>query len=119
MVHILDPSRDVEGNYHSYSVVLSDGRVLSGMLAGESATSIELIDAEAQRRQILREDIDELNRSGKSVMPEGFEKLVSREEFSDLLGIPHRTNAVCAARFSAGGNELERGQHVPNRGFAG
>ena len=85
MVHILDPSRDVEGNYHSYSVVLSDGRVLSGMLAGESATSIELIDAEAQRRQILREDIDELNRSGKSVMPEGFEKLVSREEFSDLL----------------------------------
>jgi putative heme-binding domain-containing protein len=85
MVHILDPSRDVEGNYHSYSVVLGDGRVLSGMLAGESATSVELIDSEANRRQILREDIDELSRSGKSVMPEGFEKLVSRQEFSDLL----------------------------------
>jgi putative heme-binding domain-containing protein len=85
LVHILDPSRDVEGNYHAYSVVLADGRVLSGMLAGESATSIELIDAEANRRQILREDIDELTRSGKSVMPEGFEKLVSREELADLL----------------------------------
>jgi putative membrane-bound dehydrogenase-like protein len=85
LVHILDPSRDVEGNYHSYSVVLADGRVLSGMLAGESATSIELIDAEAQRRQILREDIDELTRSGKSVMPEGFEKLVSREDLANLL----------------------------------
>jgi putative membrane-bound dehydrogenase-like protein len=85
LVHILDPSRDVEGNYHSYSVVLADGRVLSGMLAGESATSIELIDAEANRRQILREEIDELTRSGKSVMPEGFEKLVSREELADLL----------------------------------
>jgi hypothetical protein len=85
MVHILDPSRDVEGNYHSYTAILSDGRVLSGMLAGESATSVELIDSEANRRQILREDIDELSRSGKSVMPEGFEKLVSREQFSDLL----------------------------------
>jgi putative membrane-bound dehydrogenase-like protein len=85
MVHILDPSRDVEGNYHSYTVILSDGRVLNGMLAGESATSIELIDPEANRRQILREDIDQLSRSGKSVMPEGFEKLVSREQFSDLL----------------------------------
>jgi putative heme-binding domain-containing protein len=85
LVHILDPSRDVEGNYYSYSVVLNDGRVLSGMLAGESATSIELIDAEAQRRQILREDIDELSRSGKSVMPDGFEKLITRTELSDVL----------------------------------
>jgi putative heme-binding domain-containing protein len=85
LAHILDPSRDVEGNYHSYSVVLADGRVLTGMLAGESATSIELIDAEAKRRQILREDIDALTRSGKSVMPDGFEKLVTREEFADLL----------------------------------
>jgi putative heme-binding domain-containing protein len=85
LVHILDPSRDVEGNYHAYSVVLTDGRVLNGMLAGESATSIELIDGEAKRRQILREDIEELSRSSKSVMPDGFEKLVSRGELSDLL----------------------------------
>jgi putative heme-binding domain-containing protein len=85
LVHILDPSRDVEGNYHSYSVVLNDGRVLSGMLAGESAASIELIDDQAQRRQVLREDIEELTRSGKSVMPDGFEKLLTRTEFSDLL----------------------------------
>jgi putative membrane-bound dehydrogenase-like protein len=85
LVHILDPSRDVEGNYHSYTVVLADGRVLSGMLAGESATSIELLDDKAQRQQILRSDIDELTRSGKSVMPEGFEKQLARSELADLL----------------------------------
>jgi putative membrane-bound dehydrogenase-like protein len=85
LVHILDPSRDVEGNYHSYTVVLTDGRVMSGMLAGESATSIELLDDKAQRQQILRSDIDELSRSGKSVMPEGFEKQLSCTELGDLL----------------------------------
>jgi putative heme-binding domain-containing protein len=85
LVHVLDPSRDIEGNYHSYTLLLNDGRVLSGMLAGESATSIELVDAEAKRHAILREDIDELTRSVKSVMPEGFEKQLSRAELSDLL----------------------------------
>jgi putative heme-binding domain-containing protein len=65
--------------------VLNDGRVLNGLLAGESATSIELIDAQARRIPILREDIDELTRSGNSLMPDGFEKLLSRSEFRDLL----------------------------------
>jgi putative membrane-bound dehydrogenase-like protein len=85
LVHILDPSRDVEGNYQAYVVVLNDGRVLNGMLAGESSTSIDLIDGEGKRRAILREDIEELTRTGKSFMPEGFEKQLSRVQLSDIL----------------------------------
>ena len=83
--HILDPSRDVEGNYQAYVVMLQEGRVLNGMLAGESATSIELVDAQAKRITILREEIDELARSGASFMPEGFENQLSRSELGDLL----------------------------------
>ena len=85
MVHILDPNRDVEGNYQAYIVVLTDGRVLNGLLAGESTTSVDLIDGEGKRQAILREQIDELTRTGKSLMPEGFEKQLSRNELSDLL----------------------------------
>jgi putative membrane-bound dehydrogenase-like protein len=85
LVHILDPSRDVEGNYQAYVALLVDGRVLNGMLAGESATSIDLVDGEGKRRAILREDIDELTRTGKSFMPEGFEKQLSRQQLTDIL----------------------------------
>lgn len=85
LVHILDPSRNVEGNYQAYLVVLTDGQVLSGMLAGESATSIDLIDGQGKRRAILREDIEELTRTGKSFMPDGFEKQLSRAQLSDIL----------------------------------
>ena len=85
LVHILDPSRDIEGNYQAYLVVLTDGRVLNGMLGGESVTSIELIDGEGKRHAILREEIDQLARTGKSFMPEGFEKQLSRAEISDVL----------------------------------
>jgi hypothetical protein len=85
LAHILDPSRSVEGNYRVYTVVLNDGRVLSGMLAGESQTAVEIIDTEAKRHAIPREDIEELVGSSKSLMPEGFEKQITPAEMTDLL----------------------------------
>lgn len=85
LIHILDPSRSVEGNYRVYTVELADGRVLSGMLAGESRTAIEIIDTEAKRHAIPRDDIEELVGSTKSVMPEGFEKQMTPEELTNLL----------------------------------
>ena len=85
LIHILDPSRSVEGNFRSYTVVMNDGLVHNGMLAGESQTSIELIDTEAKKHTLVRQDIDQLIASSKSVMPEGFEKTIPREEFVDLM----------------------------------
>jgi putative heme-binding domain-containing protein len=86
LIHILDPGRSVEGNFVQYTVATKDGRVLSGLLASESKTSVELIDAEAKRHIVLRDDIDEMAASKKSLMPEGFEKQVSTAALNDLLG---------------------------------
>ena len=85
LIHILDPSRSVEGNFRVYTAVLDDGRVLTGMLTGESQTAIEITDTEARRHAIAREDIDELVSSKKSLMPEGFEKQLKPDELRDLL----------------------------------
>ncbi|TWT55263.1 Trehalose utilization [Thalassoglobus neptunius] len=85
LVHILDPSRSVEGNFRLYTVVTIEGRIFSGMMAAESRTSIELIDTEAKRRTLPREDIEELLASPKSLMPEGFEKQMTPEELGNLL----------------------------------
>jgi len=64
---------------------MKDGKVLSGMLASESRTSVEVIDADGKKHSVLRDDIDELTASTKSLMPEGFEKQVSKKELTDLL----------------------------------
>ncbi len=85
IVHILDPSRSVEGNFLQYTVSTTDGRVLNGLLAGETKTTIELLDAEGKKQTILRDDIDALNSSKKSLMPEGFEKTIPSEGLADLL----------------------------------
>ena len=85
LIHILDPSRSVEGNFTMYNVSTADGRTLSGLLAGETRTTIEILDAEGKRQTVLRDDIDELAASKKSVMPEGFEKQVTPQALADLL----------------------------------
>ncbi|MEE3031786.1 MAG: c-type cytochrome, partial [Planctomycetota bacterium] len=85
LTHIIDPSRNVEGNFRLYTVQTIDGLVASGMLAGESKTSITIIDSQAKEIDIPREDIEELSASRKSVMPEGFEKQISEKELSNLL----------------------------------
>ena len=85
LTHIIDPSRSVEGNFRVYSVVLTDGRVMNGLLASESKTAVEIFDAEGKKHAIQRDDIEELIASTKSLMPEGFEKQVKPEEIANLL----------------------------------
>jgi hypothetical protein len=85
LIDILDPSRSVEGNYRQYSVATNDGRVLFGLLASESKTAIELLDAEGKTHVVQRADIDELAASRKSLMPDGFEKQIPPAGLADLL----------------------------------
>jgi putative membrane-bound dehydrogenase-like protein len=85
LVHILDPSRSVEGNFRLYRVTKKDGSLALGMLASESKTAVELIDTDGKRHSILRDDIDELVGSNKSLMPDGFEKQVSVKDMTHLL----------------------------------
>jgi putative heme-binding domain-containing protein len=85
LTEILDPSRSVEANFRVYAVTTTKGQVLSGLLASESRTAVELIDAEGKRKTILREEIAELAASNKSLMPDGFEKQLSRKDLTDLL----------------------------------
>ncbi len=85
LTEILDPNRSLEGNFRTYIVATEDGRVLNGLLAAESRTAIELFDVEGKKHTVLREDIDEMESTGKSLMPEGFEKQLTKAEITDLL----------------------------------
>ena len=85
LIHVLDPNRSVEGNYRAYTVSTDDGRVVTGLLASESKTAVEIIDAEGKRVAIQRGEIDQFVPSPNSLMPVGFEKQIKPEGFADLL----------------------------------
>lgn len=85
LIHILDPSRSVEGNFRVYTVVTDEGRILNGLLASETKTTIELFDAEGKKHVVLRDEIERLTASPKSLMPDGFEQQVPQADLANLL----------------------------------
>jgi putative heme-binding domain-containing protein len=82
---ILDPSQQVSPDYLNYLVVTTDGRVLNGLIAGETTESLTLRREEGRQDTVLRRDIEELRTIGKSIMPDGLEKLITPEQLADLL----------------------------------
>jgi putative membrane-bound dehydrogenase-like protein len=85
LVNVLDPSREVNPQYLNYIAVTVDGRTLTGMIVAESATSITLGRAEAAQDTILRVDLEQLQSTGRSIMPEGLEEAIDPQAMADLL----------------------------------
>lgn len=85
LVAVLDPNRAVEAKFVNYSVRLADGRVLSGMIVRETTSNITLAKPDGTTEDILRVDIDEMASSGKSFMPEGFEKDLGPQDLADIF----------------------------------
>ncbi|MER3417158.1 MAG: dehydrogenase [Gemmataceae bacterium] len=81
---LFDPSHEVDPRYVNYVVVTRDGRVLSGIIAQDSANSILLRRAEQAEDQVLRQDIEEIQSTAKSLMPEGLEKELTVRDVADL-----------------------------------
>lgn len=99
---ILDPNRAVEEKYLDYSLVLQSGEVHQGLLAEESATSITLATANGERKELLRNRIELMKSTGKSLMPEGLEQVLSPQDIEDVI---HYVQSVRADRKIFPGND--------------
>jgi putative membrane-bound dehydrogenase-like protein len=86
LVDVLDPSSTIVAGYRAYTVIARDGKVYTGVLAAETATSVTLRRENGQQDVVLRKDIDDMAASSKSLMPDGLEKLINPQDMADLLG---------------------------------
>jgi len=82
---ILDPNKNVDSRYTDYRALTRDGQTLTGLLAGENATSLVLRGPEGKEQVILRTEIEELQSTGRSLMPEGLEKDLKPQDLADLI----------------------------------
>ncbi len=85
LIHILDPNREVPPQFLTYQATLKDGRVTTGIILSETDSAITLARGDDVRETVLRQDLDELVCSGKSLMPEGFEQKLSLQDAADLI----------------------------------
>lgn len=83
--NVLEPNREVNPEYLNYLVITDEGRIHTGMIRGESASSIELKQAEGQIRTLLRRNLQEIRNTGLSLMPEGFDQVLTPADMRDLL----------------------------------
>jgi len=85
IIDILDPSREVDSRYVNYRVTTLNGRGFTGILAVETPSSITLRRAENAEDTILRTQIDTIEATSKSLMPEEFEKQLSKQDVADVI----------------------------------
>jgi len=82
---MLAPSDAIASGYVSYVVLTTSGTTLTGLIAADSPTSITLRQADNKETTILRTEIDEMQASPVSLMPDDLAKQVSPKDFADVI----------------------------------
>jgi putative heme-binding domain-containing protein len=85
LLHILDPNREVKPQFLAYAAELESGRVVAGLLTGESATGLVIRRADGVSEALSRADVEGLRSLGVSYMPDGLEKQLDVPAMADLL----------------------------------
>ncbi len=82
---VLNPNEAVDQRYAVYVAATVDGRVQQGLLTSEDRESITLKGQEAKLTTIPRNEIEVLQSTGRSMMPEGLEKEMTAQDFADIF----------------------------------
>jgi putative heme-binding domain-containing protein len=82
---IVFPDLTVAPEYRSFLVETRDGRVAAGLVMRDGPDAITLRTADLAEVRIPRGDVGRMTPATTSLMPEGLEKLLTRQELRDLL----------------------------------
>lgn len=110
---LLDPSRQLVEGFRSSVVVLADGRVVTGIVKAQSASALEIVDAEGKRHVLPAAEVVQRTESDVSLMPANLVGGLTREEFTDLVAFLES----CRSGKETPGGGLSGGLTLPS-GFA-
>lgn len=85
LTEILDPNKNVDTRFIEFMASTRNGRVFNGILASESGSGITLRGPDGKEQSLLKGDIENLQSTGKSLMPEGLEKDLSQQDVADVI----------------------------------
>ncbi|MDP7014533.1 MAG: plastocyanin/azurin family copper-binding protein, partial [Pirellulaceae bacterium] len=84
---VLDPSHRIDPKYAVHLIQTVEGRVITGIITEEDKTAVTILDnPEAKSPTIVkREEIDEMVKTSKSMMPKALLDRFSQDEIFELL----------------------------------
>jgi putative heme-binding domain-containing protein len=85
LVNIVNPSAEIREGFESYVVETKSGRVVNGFLADQDNRVVVLRGVDGQNIIIPRNQIEEMKKSDRSVMPEETLKDLTDQQVRDLF----------------------------------
>jgi putative heme-binding domain-containing protein len=85
LTSILDPSRQFEPKYVAYTATTSSGETIYGVITAETGNSVTMKELDGKERPVLRGDLKSLVSSNRSMMPDGFESSMTRQQLADVM----------------------------------
>ncbi len=82
---LLDPNRNVDMAFRTITVLMDDGRVVTGLQRREEPGVLVLADSKGEEVRLDQERIEARQPSAVSLMPENLVETLSATELSDLL----------------------------------
>ncbi|MBL9115609.1 MAG: c-type cytochrome [Verrucomicrobiaceae bacterium] len=83
--NILTPSLEIREGFGNYVIKLKSGQVLSGIIAKQDATGVQIRDAANQLSQVKQAEIDKMEASPVSLMPPMLTAGMSDADLRDLF----------------------------------
>jgi putative heme-binding domain-containing protein len=82
---ILQPSATIIEGYRVSTLVLDDGRSLTGLVLDDTPDTLRVIDAEGRSTSVRKDAIEERAVQQVSLMPAGYDRTLTPEELADLV----------------------------------
>ncbi len=85
--HIFEPSSHVDPKYQMYIIATDDGLTRNGLIVSQDDEKIELLESGSVSKTttILKEEIDEMAASKKSIMPKALLDNFTKEEILEMI----------------------------------
>ena len=125
--HILEPSRFIQPGYERVTILTKAGRTFSGRIARASKVECRLLDAKGKQVTIARENIEAMEASMISLMPDNVVASVTAEQFADLIAYLETLHSSALTGFRGKDDPVEirklakevsfRPIHPPNQKF--
>lgn len=85
LISILDPNREVDPRFRVVQIQTVDGRLIAGIVDDEQDTELWIVDGQAKRYRIARDEIDSLKTIDRSLMPEELHREIDPQQMRDLI----------------------------------
>ncbi|HVU89538.1 MAG TPA: PVC-type heme-binding CxxCH protein [Pirellulales bacterium] len=85
LTSIVDPNAVIRKEFFNYNLATKDGRVLTGLIAESTPTTVTILDAKNQRTTVAQDDVETLEPAPQSLMPEKILDELDADQVRDLM----------------------------------